>query len=439
MRLLACLLLTAALVTGATSIAGAQPVSANSDPFYSPPKGFEAEQPGAILRERTVELASFSTLPFDARAWQLLYRTTDLDGEPTATVTTVILPGGPVPAGGRPLLSYQVAQDSGNLDCAPSIGMRAGSGIEAFTTQGEMTFLPAALHEGWAVSVPDHQGPRSALLAPREPGYAVLDGIRAAQRFAPLGLAGAKTPVAAWGYSGGGLASGWAAEMQPSYAPELDIRGVALGSPVPEPLATMGTLSGTVWSGLQLVGLSAFQHSFPAAARSLEEHLTPEGKRLMDEATGRCLARNLASGVMRDNAPLFTIPIDRLVELPGVADAFDEMRLGRHSPTAPVYVYSGVIDEVDPIDTVDRLVERYCEGGTPVTYRRDSTGLHTGLMLTGAPDAKNWLRARLTGAPVGPGCDTQTVTSTLLSPGAVDTYATSNLQTLQTMLGVPIR
>jgi hypothetical protein len=47
--------------------------------------------------------------------------------------------------------------------------------------------------------------------------------------------------------------------------------------------------------------------------------------------------------------------------------------------------------------------------------------------------------ARLSGAPVGPGCDTQTVASTLLAPGAVETYATSNLQTLQTLLGVPIR
>lgn len=47
--------------------------------------------------------------------------------------------------------------------------------------------------------------------SPYEPGYRVLDGIRAALNSERVGLSPA-TPIGLWGYSGGGLASAWAAE-----------------------------------------------------------------------------------------------------------------------------------------------------------------------------------------------------------------------------------
>ena len=78
--------------------------------------------------------------------------------------------------------------------------------------------MAAALAEGWVVSVPDHEGPDGLWGAPMEPGYRVLDGLRAALSFDRFGLApGSK--VGLWGYSGGGLASAWAAEAHADYAP----------------------------------------------------------------------------------------------------------------------------------------------------------------------------------------------------------------------------
>ncbi|NKR28551.1 hypothetical protein GS479_24860 [Rhodococcus hoagii] len=121
------------------------------------------------MRERPMQLASYSALPFNAQAWQLLYRTTDLAGGPMSAVTTVILPAGPPPPGGRPLLSYQMATDSIDPGCAPSVAMQPGSGVESFTTQGQMTFVGQALQRGWAVSVPDHEGPAPRVGTPREP------------------------------------------------------------------------------------------------------------------------------------------------------------------------------------------------------------------------------------------------------------------------------
>lgn len=80
------------------------------------------------------------------------------------------------------------------------------------------------------MTIPDASGIDNHFLTPRVMGYTALDGIRAAQSFAPLGLAGTATPTATWGYSGDGVTTDWAAELQPSYAPALEIVGAVLGA-----------------------------------------------------------------------------------------------------------------------------------------------------------------------------------------------------------------
>lgn len=419
-------------------LAGAAPVQPSVDDFCRAPDGFESTAPGTILRDRPVQLASYSALPFNAQAWQLLYRTTDLAGKPMASVTTVILPAGAPPAGGRPLLSYQMATDSIDPGCAASVAMQPGSGLEAFTSQGQMTFVGQALQRGWAVSVPDHEGPAPRVGTPREPGYVVLDGVRAAEQFAPLGLSGARTPVGLWGYSGGGLASAWAAQVQPTYAPELNVRGFALGSPSPDPAAVVHRLNGTPWAGLQTMVLASTRELFPDAAREIDARLTPAGRAALAAPADQCLASTLVTNLFRDNTGYWTVPLTELLQVPAVAAAVEETKLGGTAPTAPVYLYSGVNDEIVPVATVDRLAETYCAGGTPLTYRRDEASLHATLIMTGAADALNWLGDRIDGVPSAPGCDTQTLTSTLQAPGAAETYVSTTLGMGDILMGRPI-
>jgi hypothetical protein len=47
-----------------------------------------------------------------------------------------------------------------------------------------------------------------------------------------------------WGYSGGSLATEWAAELQPTYAPELNFAGAALGGLVPNITSVLKTING---------------------------------------------------------------------------------------------------------------------------------------------------------------------------------------------------
>ena len=66
-----------------------RPAIPAKDAFYQPPAGYEHARPGTILRSRDVELAFLGFIPQKFHATQLLYRTTDLNGEPQATVTTI--------------------------------------------------------------------------------------------------------------------------------------------------------------------------------------------------------------------------------------------------------------------------------------------------------------------------------------------------------------
>lgn len=69
-----------------------RPLLPSDDPFYFPPAGYQHAVPGTVLRSRDVELAFMGLIPQPVTATQLLYRTTNMYGNPEATVTTVIVP-----------------------------------------------------------------------------------------------------------------------------------------------------------------------------------------------------------------------------------------------------------------------------------------------------------------------------------------------------------
>lgn len=205
-----------------------RPVLPSKDPFYQPPPGFEHAEPGTVLRSRDVELGFLGLIPQRVRATQLLYRSIDRHGEPQAAVTTALVPAGHARHQPRHVVSYQCAIDAVTSRCF-SYALRRRARAVGSLAQFEYLLMAAALAEGWVVSVPDHEGPDGMWGAPHEPGYRVLDGLRATLNFERFGLA-ADSKVGIWGYSGGGLASAWAAEMHAGYAPELNVVGAVLGS-----------------------------------------------------------------------------------------------------------------------------------------------------------------------------------------------------------------
>ena len=261
-------------------VRGIRPQLPSEDPFYEPPTGYQHSTPGTVLRSRDVELAFLGSDPAEVTATQLLYRTTDMHGNADAAATTVIVPAERAPEAVTPV--SPTSARSTPSPRAASRRMRCGGTRtpRVRSHRSSSSWSRRALAEGWAVSVPDHEGRLGMWGAPYEPGYHVLDGLRAALSSRRLDLS-PDAPIGLWGYSGGGLASAWAAEMSGSYAPELNVVGAVLGSPVGDLGHTFRRLNGTLMSGLPALVVAALVDIYPDLDRIIDEHATDEGKELL--------------------------------------------------------------------------------------------------------------------------------------------------------------
>ncbi|MGW4120397.1 lipase family protein [Nocardia sp. NPDC004711] len=412
-----------------------RPLPPGRDPFFHPPRGFARHAAGTMLRSRPVDIALFGLVPQHVTAWQLLYRSQDLHGRPEVAVTTVLLPEGAEPDAERPLLAFQTAMDAVTDRCAPSYALQRGALSPGSITQLEWLLVANALRRGWAVSIADHEGPHGNFGVAREPGYRGLDGVRAALRFAPLGLR-ADTRVAVWGYSGGGMASSWLVEMAPEYAPELNIVGAVLGAPVGDPRHVFLNLNGGLFAGFPAIVIAALQQVYPALAEVVRRDFTPEGRRLLDRARSLGPIAVLPLLVGRRMDDYLRRPLAEI--LPDLEDMFDELRLGNRTPACPVLVVQPVHDQVIDAAGIDGQVERYRAGGAAVWYVRDRLSEHFSLLPLATPMSLDWLADRLAGKILTEPT-TKTVWSVALSPahwrGMVEMATTA----MRVTLGLPLR
>ncbi|MGH9040461.1 MAG: lipase family protein [Acidimicrobiia bacterium] len=400
--LIATLMATLALAAGV--LTGSGPASAGStrpagsagalagpdaDPFYRPPAGFESAAPGTVFASRAVTVKGLG-LPVPVAAHQFLVRSSDAHDAPVAVAGTVMVPSGPYP-GTRPLVSYQPAIDSLGDQCNPSYTLRAG-------TEKELGLMMQALMLGWAVVVTDYQGPDDAFAAGRMAGHAVLDGIRAAVSLPEAGLAGTATPVGMWGYSGGGLATSWAAELQPAYAPELNVVGVASGGTPADLIAAARQVDGGLASGLVLLASAGISRAYPEMLALLDE----DGRAMLDRIGDMCVGEAVASFPFR-RLNEFTHSADPLSE-PVAVEVMERNHLGRQAPGAPVFLFHSLFDELIPHGVARQLSSDWCAQGVTVSFYTDVLSEHSSLAVTGAPLAVSYLGSRFAGLPAPNTC-----------------------------------
>ncbi|MCM6778560.1 lipase family protein [Nocardia sp. CDC159] len=384
------------------------------DPFYkAPASDIVAAPPGGILKARQITAAFFNVLPENIDAWQVLYRTNDSHGNAIATVTTLIKPRGEAPPDGRKLLSYQIAEDSTAMYCAPSYGIQQGSipWYSDFVNMLESNLaIVAALSKGYALSLPDYQGPNSAYGAARLGGQATLDAIRAAIDFAPLQLtAGDRTRVGLLGYSGGTIPTGWAAEHAQTYAPELNIVGVGIGGVVEADLkAVIRQNNSQISAGLIGGAFFGFAAEYP------------EVRHVLDTKTDWFTRFMLTTKSFLCHAPLGSVIFpfwnylggytgtqpDGVLEEPAITQAIEENRLGQQRPSMPMYIYHAQNDTLIPNAATDRLVDWYCQDpGQSITYTREFLAEHIAGLLAWLPKGYDFVVDRLEGKPLPTGCN----------------------------------
>lgn len=416
---------------------GARPQLPHDDPFYDAPTGFQHAEPGTVLRSRDVEVAFLGLIPQQVRAVQLLYRTTDMKGRPDAAVTTVLLPADREHVGSAPLISYQCAIDAITSRCFPSYALRRRAVAPGAIPQFELLLIAAAIAEGWAVSVPDHEGRAGTWGTPYEPGYRILDGLRAATGSERLDLA-PEAPIGLWGYSGGGLATAWAAEVSGSYAPELNIVGAVLGSPVGDLGHTFRRLNGTLASALPALVVAALADVYPGLRRIIDEHANADGHELLERLHHMTTVEAVLRLMRTDMGDMLDQPLEQILATPEVRHVFDEIKLGAAVPSPPVLIIQAVHDEIISVGGIDELAETYASGGASVTYHRDMLSEHLLLHPMSAPMALRWLADRFAGRPLDANLR-RTKWPTLLNPSTYRGMARLAVITAKVLTGQRIR
>lgn len=393
--------LVALAALGALALTACDPPAPGDDAFYTPPDPLPTVAPGSVLRSRpstfTLDPVNHAPVP-GVTSTQILYRSTDALGQPNAVSGTVLVPDTPWLIGKRPLVTLGVGTRGLGDDCAPSYTLANGADYEG-------PFIAGLLAQGWAVVVSDYEGLGTpgghTYVVGQSEGRALLDAARAAQQLPGAGLS--DSPVGIMGYSQGGGAAGWAAELAGSYAPDLDVKGTVAGG-VPADLSEVAEFGeGSPFIAFTLMAALGLDSAYPEL--DLEGYLNERGQDLVAEADDVCLVS--VDGITTLFSTAFTTRSDFTHTDPLATPAWqarlEENRLGNTRPSAPVYQFHGIVDEIVPYAPARELRREWCNKGATVTWAT-LPGEHLLAMVEGYPSAVTWLGARFAGIPTWGTC-----------------------------------
>ncbi len=375
--------------------------------------------PGTVLKTRTISwhVAGIS-LPVTVN--QLLYRSTTVLGKPTVNVTSVLLP--PAPSTTPHLVAYNSFYDSTTTADDPSYsfyGAPYDAGRELTTI--ETGDISALLLSGDTVSVADTEGEQADFAAGPEYGMLTLDGIRAALA-SPLDNLTSTTPVALMGYSGGAIATGWAAQMAPQYAPEINslLVGATMGGVLIEPDHNLHYVEGSsTWAGVMpmaLVGITRAYHI------DITTYLNAYGRQVAKalQAVSINDAENNYAGITWAQIAKAKYPEPE--SIPVFVNVANKLILGNDAlPTVPLQIFQGDQGELDGTNNdqpgigpgdgvmiagdVRSYALEACAAGDPVDYTETPLTHETTEPVWSAA-ALAWLGTRFAGVSAPSDCST---------------------------------
>ncbi|WP_116102053.1 lipase family protein [Amycolatopsis thermalba] len=396
-RLAAIVTAAVAAVSVTTAPAGA---ATSSGDFYDPPATLPSDN-GAIIRHEPSQffLDPVKLLRAPAAVQRIMYRSTDTHGDAVAVTGTVLTPKTPWRgAGERPLIAYAPGTQGLGDQCAPSKALAAGGEYEG-------PFIAGLLARGYAVVVTDYQGLGTpgvhTYVNRKAEAHAVLDSIRATQRLPGLPADG---PVAIAGYSQGGGASAAAAELQPSYAPELDLEGAYAGA-VPADLVAVGrSLDGAYAVGFLMFAVASVNYAYPELR--ITDVLNDRGKALVARVERECTVESIVDHAFTRTADL-TVDgrsiSEYLAEEP-YASVVEEQRIGRLAPAVPMYVVHSALDDIVPYQQGRTMARTWCDEGATVRFDTLAVPTHVGGAVAGYPAAFAWLEGRFAGEAAPDNC-----------------------------------
>jgi hypothetical protein len=323
-----------------------------------------------------------------------MYLSTNALGQPDAVTGTVLVPKHADRAT-APIIAFAPGTHGPAFACTPSAMIDIG----AFYEQPGLDDL---LDAGYAVAVPDYEGyrttPKTTYVVGRSEGPAVIDSVRAAQRLGAAGLSPA-AKVVFRGYSQGGGAAAWAGELQPSYAPELNLVGIAAGGVPADLVQVTLQLDGKSGFGVFAYALLGLDQAYPEL--QLDSFLSGNGRaKLAEMRQSACTFELLTTYANQKIADYTTGP--GYIKPAWVA-RLNENKLGGTAPRVPVFLYHATGDQLVQFAQADSLHKAYCAAGVPETWKTYDTD-HITLVYTGNADVLAFVKDRIAGKPATSNC-----------------------------------
>lgn len=390
--------------------------SASAASFYDPPSAVPAA-PGTVIDAQPV------STNYAANATRIMYSSIDSSGQPVAVTGLYLQPTAAWKgSGSRPLVSYAFGTIGQGDQCAPSKLLQnpisiSGNGSGGITTAlgYDAIFVGDLLNRGYSVVVTDYVGLGTTdrvhtYMNRLDQGHAVLDAVRAARNLSGTDIT-ASSRVATWGYSQGGGATGSAAELQPSYAPDVQLAGSFVGAPPADLNVVIKGIEGNAIAGVLGYAINGLAQSYPALQPILGANTNDAGKAALKSLSTQCIADTVLSYGGATSTKWITggrSLSDVIAANPGAQQIVSDQRIGRLKPTSPVLLTTDLADQTVPPSQVRQLAVDWCAKGARVNYTTyglniqdgDKLALHhvAGMVESWQP-ALNWVSARLAGVP----------------------------------------
>jgi pimeloyl-ACP methyl ester carboxylesterase len=255
--------------------------------------------------------------------------------------------------------------------------------------------MAMALARGWALAITDYQGLGTpgdhTYMVGRALGPNVLDAMRTARQLAPDELP-EDGPAAIIGYSEGGAAAAWAAQLQPTYAPDVPLRAVVAGAAAADVEVAGPGLDGTFFSFFMAYGGIGYAAAYPEL--DLDSYLTPMARARISALRESTIVQAMLFGPRYIHASDLTDP--NVLEMPEWRARLRENRLGTIAPETPVLLHHARRDQIVSFQQSVNLRDDWEKLGADVRLYVTRGGVdHISGAVAGTPVALDWLARRL--------------------------------------------
>ncbi|MFD3561521.1 alpha/beta fold hydrolase [Streptomyces sp. NPDC058686] len=390
-------IITAAVLVAAAAVGMAAPAHASTATgrlsALQRPAILPAENGDVLSSEPGVfYLDPLKAIKVDAGVHRIMYSTTDRSGKTIAVTGTVLNPRSSL-YGQRPIVAFAPGTQGLADKCAPSRQLAEGTEYEALP-------IKKLLDQGYAVVVTDYQGlgtPGVHTYMDREAqGRAVLDSVRAAQRLDAVDLPD-DGPAALYGYSQGGGATASAAELAPTYAPELKIKGAVVGAPPADMSKVADSMDGSAYGAFFNYALSGLATSYGI---DVNPYLTAHGKRVTNDLRDNlCTTQALAKYPFL-NSRFLTVdgrPLTERLKRAPWDTIVAEQQLGKRKPAVPVLLSHSALDDVVPQQVGKNLAADWCRQGVTVRFAGNHIPGHIAATTGTSSEGVPWLADRFAG------------------------------------------